>query len=332
MKSLLAICLAAVYGLLMRLFFGFADGFFEVMSIAFIFIVPLGIGALTVRFSEQKRIESRLYSFFAPWLSSLVLLVITIVVAIEGTICWVMAFPIFAIVAGVGGLMMRSFLLRQKRQLEQDMDEKVLDGGKDFRNNGNLQISVLLMLPLFVALVERTIEFRPQEFSAYNFIDIQAVDTTIWANVTRVRDISAAEDRSGVNHWLGMPRPIRAELDTLAVGGYRKAIFERGLVFHETVTEYEPLRQMAFSIKADPDEIPPTAMDEHVVVGGKYFDVLDGRYSLEALENGEYRLHLSSRFVVSTSFNFYAGWWARWIMSDIQENILQVIKRRSESR
>ena len=332
MKSLFAVCLATVYGLLMRLFFGFADGLLEVMSVAFIFIVPLGIGALTVRFSDPARIKSSAYSFFMPWLSSLALLVVTIAIAVEGTICWVMAYPVFAIMAGIGGLIMRGYLLRQQRVLENDLDEKTLDSGKDFRNNGNLQVSVLLLLPLFVALLERTIEFHPQVFTAYNTIDIQAIDTTIWSNVTRVRDISAAEDRSGINRLLGMPRPIRAELDTLAVGGAREAIFERGLVFHETVFEYDHLRCMAFSIKANPDEIPPTAMDEHVVVGGKYFDVLEGRYTLEPLGDGRYRLHLSSRFVVSTSFNSYSGLWARWIMSDIQENILQVIKGRSERR
>lgn len=332
MKSLFAVCLATVYGLLMRLFFGSANGFVEVMSLAFIFIVPLGIGALTVRFSDPARIKSGVYSFFMPWLSCLALLVITIAVSIEGTICWVMAYPVFAIVAGIGGLIMRRYLLQRQNILEESVDEKTLDSGKDFRNTGNLEVSILLLLPLFAALLERTIEFQPQVFSAYNTIDIQATDTIIWSNVTRVRDISAAEDRSGINRLLGMPRPVRAELDTLAVGGYREAIFERGLVFHETVFEYEHLRRMAFSIKADPDEIPPTAMDEHVVVGGEYFDVLEGRYELETLDNGRCRLHLSSRFVVSTAFNFYSGWWARWIMSDIQENILQVIKRRSERK
>ena len=314
----------------MRLFFGYADGLLEVMSIAFIFLVPLGIGTLTIRFSDPARIQSRLYSFFMPWLSSLALLIITIAISVEGTICWVMAYPVFAIVAGIGGLIMRGFLVRQQRALSEDTDEKTLDSGKDFRNNGNLQASVMLLLPLFAALLERTVVFQPQEFSAYNYIDIQANDVEIWPNVTRVSNIPATEDRSGINRLLGMPRPIRAELDTLAVGGQREAIFERGLVFHETVFEYEHLRRMAFSIKANPDEIPPTAMDEHVVVGGKYFDVLEGRYALEPLDEDRCRLHLSSRFVVSTSFNFYSGLWARWIMSDIQENILQVIKRRSE--
>lgn len=332
MKTLFAVSLAALYGLLMRLLFGFSDGLLQVMSVAFIFIVPLGIGALTVRFSDPNQIQSRWYAFFMPWLSSLALLVITIVVAIEGTICWVMAYPVFAIVAGIGGLVMRNYLLRHNRQIKEDMDEKALDGGEDFRNKGNLQVSLILLLPLLVALLESTVVFQPQQFSADNTIDIEASDSIVWANVTRVREISAAEDRSGINRLLGMPRPLRAELDTLAVGGYRKAIFERGLIFHETVFEYEPLRRMAFSIKANPDEIPPTAMDEHVVIGGEYFDVLEGRYVLEPLGEGRCRLHLSSRFVVSTSFNVYAGLWARWIMSDIQENILQVIRRRSEMR
>lgn len=33
---------------------------------------------------------------------------------------------------------------------------------------------------------------------------------------------------------------------------------------------------------------------------------------------------------MNTTFNFYASWWARWIMQDIQNNILQVEKQRAE--
>jgi hypothetical protein len=88
---------------------------------------------------------------------------------------------------------------------------------------------------------------------------------------------------------------------------------------------------MAFTIDADPNEIPPTAMDEHIVIGGKYFDVLEGRYALSPGPNGKtHRLHLSSKFVLNSPMNWYAGPWARWIMRDIQENILQVLKKRAE--
>lgn len=101
-------------------------------------------------------------------------------------------------------------------------------------------------------------------------------------------------------------------------------------MFHEQVTDYEDLRRMRFTIKAHPYEIPSATMDEHVVIGGNYFDVLDGTYVLQKLNTNTYRLHLYSHFKLTTTFNFYAAWWAGWIMKDIQNNILQVIKQRVE--
>jgi len=43
-------------------------------------------------------------------------------------------------------------------------------------------------------------------------------------------------------------------------------------------------------------------------------------------------LVLRSRHRTSTHFNGYADWWASRIMRSIQENILQVHKRRAERR
>ena len=88
---------------------------------------------------------------------------------------------------------------------------------------------------------------------------------------------------------------------------------------------------MSFTIKALPHEIPLTTMDEHLVVGGKYFDVLNGTYELEKLNEETFRLHLYSNFKLTTTFNFYASWWANNIMKDIQNNILQIEKQRAES-
>jgi hypothetical protein len=129
---------------------------------------------------------------------------------------------------------------------------------------------------------------------------------------------------------MGFPRPIRAELNYEGVGAFREAVFDKGLVFNETVLSYEPKRKMTFSIKANPYDIPATTMDQHIVVGGQYFDVLNGTYELENLNDTTYRLHLYSYFKLTTPFNFYASWWAGWIMKDIQNNILHIIKERSE--
>lgn len=138
-------------------------------------------------------------------------------------------------------------------------------------------------------------------------------------------------DKGWLTKSLGFPRPVKAELNYLGVGAYREAIFTNGLVFHETVTDYEDKKKMVFTIKANPHEIPSTTMDEHVVIGGNYFDVLNGTYELEKLDDNTYRLHLYSHFKLTTTFNFYASWWAKWIMKDIQNNILQVEKQRAEN-
>jgi len=42
------------------------------------------------------------------------------------------------------------------------------------------------------------------------------------------------------------------------------------------------------------------------------------------------KISLYSHFKMNTTFNFYAGWWGKWIMKDIQNNILKIEKKRSE--
>jgi hypothetical protein len=41
-------------------------------------------------------------------------------------------------------------------------------------------------------------------------------------------------------------------------------------------THCEPQRKLSFTMKADPDFIPHTAFDEHIIVGGRFYDILDG--------------------------------------------------------
>lgn len=71
-------------------------------------------------------------------------------------------------------------------------------------------------------------------------------------------------------------------------------------------------------------------LDEHVTIGGAYFDVLDGEYRLEQRPDG-ILLHLSSRERLSTHLNPYAGIWTDAVMEAIQKQILAVIRNRCES-
>ena len=300
------------YAIILRLFFGVStwEDLFSVMSVSFLFCLPTIVGVLTVYFSTIEKVKNRAYRIFTPWIPILIFLVITLAFAMEGWACWLMVLPLFLIAASIGGLIGGYFKMKKQ--------------------STNVYISVLAMLPLMMAPVEAMVGTIPGTYEAYTFIDINAPADKIWSNVTRVKEIKEEQDNGWLTRTLGFPRPVKAELNFEGVGAYREAIFTNGLVFHETVSEYIDQKKMVFSIKAYPHEIPSTAMDEHVVIGGNYFDVLNGTYELEKLNETTHRLHLYSNFKLTTTFNFYASWWAKWIMKDIQNNILQVEKQRAE--
>jgi hypothetical protein len=313
--TLIIIAIPVGYALMMRVIFGLdiVKDFVQVMSITFLLSVPFAIGFLTVVLSPRKEARQLNYAAMAPWIPIGIFFLVTLALAIEGWACWIMILPVFLAFATLGGLLAR-FIIRRK-----DRPNK-------------LQISLAMLLPFVLAPLEKLLPDLPVRYEAYTYADIHAPASKIWANVVRVRAIPEQADYGGLTKFLGFPRPIRAELDYAGVGGSRQAIFSKGLVFKEVVLEYSDQKKMHFSITANPQDIPSTTMDKHVVIGGDYFDVLDGTYELQRLNDSVCRLRLYSHFTLRTTFNFYASWWAGWIMKDIQNNILQVIQTRCEGK
>lgn len=313
--AVVLIAVPVLYALIMRLIFGldiFRD-FARVMSLSFIFGVPFIIGFLAVILSPRESAVRIGYAAMMPWIPIGVFFFLTLALAIEGWACWLMILPVFMVFATLGGLFARYLLRRGKRK------------------PNKLQVSIVVLLPIALSPFERLLPDQPTQYEAYTFADIHAPADRIWRNVVRVHAIPEKADQGSLTRFLGFPRPIRAELNYAAVGGSRQAIFSKGLVFKEVVLEYTDQKRMHFSITANPHDIPSTTMDKHVVIGGDYFNVLDGTYELERLNDSIYRLHLYSHFTLRTNFNFYASWWAGWIMKDIQNNILRVVQTRCEA-
>lgn len=153
----------------------------------------------------------------------------------------------------------------------------------------------------------------------------------IWRNIERVREIQPSEITPSWTHTIGFPSPVEATLSLEGLGGVRHASFTGGVLFIEDVDEWVPNARLGFSIHAQTDQTPPRTLDEHVHVGGKFFDVLRGEYVIEPLSNGVVRLHLSSKHRLSTDFNWYAQLWTDAVMKDVQTTILEVIRNRCES-
>jgi len=312
-KTLLVLGVPTLYAVIVRLFFGVHawSDLFSVMSLSFLLLLPTIVGALTVCLSSPQQAGSVVYRIFAPWISVLLFFALTMILALEGWACWVMILPIFLIASSIGGFI----------------------GGylKSRGASKKMSVSVLVFVPFMLAPLESSIERTPAVYYATTYIDISAPAEKIWDNVTRVQEIPLDQDRGYLTRALGFPRPVKAEVNFEGVGAYREAVFTNGLIFHETVVEYVDNKKMVFRIKAYPHEIPSTTLDEHVVIGGEFFDVLNGTYELEQLADGRYRLHLYSSFQMNTLFNFYTGWWGKWIITDIQNNILQIQRYRSEN-
>lgn len=286
---------------------------YGLMTIAFIFLVPVALGVLTVYFAETEKRRSWWFRLFFPWIPSFALLVVAWLVGWEGSICLLMASPIFLIMASVGGAV--STLATGPRR------------SKASRFSG---LALILAMPYVAAPIESQIPWPQSVREVKTQITIHADPATVWRNIERVPSIAPSEQGFSFFHLLGFPRPVEATLSREGEGGVRHATFEGGVLFVETITEWKPQEALTFDIKAETSSIPPTTLDEHVTIGGPYFDVLEGSYKIEPGQGGSTVLHLSSVHRLSTRFNFYSGVWTDFIMRDIQNNILGIIKRRCE--
>lgn len=304
-----------LYGLLFRLAFGtdrFGD-LFGVMTFAFIFLVPLALGYVTVAIGERDRRWSWPARLFVPMITALTTLAAALLLAWEGLICIALWLPLFLVLALLGGL----------------LAGVVATIGVTRRARGTVAC-LIAALPLLVSPAELARSPASEVRTVRSSIDIRAEPATIWHAIATVRRFEADEHRFSWAHLIGFPRPVAATLDGESVGGVRHATFEGGVVFEERITVWDPPHRLAFSIHADPDSIPMRTLDPHVTVGGEFFDVLDGEYRLEPLPAGGIRLHLASRHRLSTRFNFYSALWTDFVMGDIQRYILARLATRCE--
>lgn len=310
-----------VYGIVARLAFGlsydendatlgpgFWDRTFSVMSVAFLFFVPFTMGFSAVYLA---RIQTWKRALWFPQMSSLAALALAMVFNIEGLICVVFWLPSYLSLTAIGGFIAWLVLRRQR--------------------NTTTFFGVVVLLPYGVAVAEQAVPTELQKRRVDTHIDVQAPAHAVWEEIVDVPLIEEREHSFAWSHVIGFPRPVSARSSSGQVGALREARFERGVVFYERVTRAEPGVALEFDISVDGRSIPKGALDDHVTLGGPYFDVLQGTYRIERRGEGV-RLHLASEHRLSTHFNGYAGWWTDFVMRDVQDYILAIVARRAEQR
>lgn len=281
------------------------------VSIAYIFILPLILGAIPVLLSTKEQLHSYTTYLLLPWGITLTFFFFCLVFRFEGMICLMIIIAPFLALGTVGAFIYR--VIKLKKQ-----------------GNGT-RLYFSLAIPVLVLFIEMNIQPSDQIHTVITSIEIGADRTEVWENVKNVKGIQSDEIETHFVHVIGVPKPLNGELDKEEIGGVRSITWEKGIKFEEKIKSWEEGIGFAYDINVDPASIPPTTLDEHVMIGGRYFDVLEGSYHIDELGQSKSLVTLTCTYRVTTNLNFYSKWWADFILDDFNQMILEVIKKRSES-
>jgi hypothetical protein len=316
-SSALPIALGAATGVSIRLWFAIGDAS-GLLSYAFLFGSPLALGVVAglarptaaSGAPPAASIPSYRAAIGRALAASALALGVCIALAIEGSICLAMASPLYFSAAALGAAL-------------------AVFWRRNFDGGGAAPVFAAVLLPVVGAPLEALMPPPRLDETVANVREVDAPPSAVWREVRSVPMIDGAELPWSLAHLIGLPRPLEATLDREGIGAVRIARFERGLSFHERVDAWDPERAIHFAIR--PDATPEAALDEHVTVGTPAFDVLEGGYVLEPIDDGRRtRVTLSSRHALALPVNTYARLWTRFVMWDLQRVILEVVARRAE--
>jgi hypothetical protein len=101
--------------------------------------------------------------------------------------------------------------------------------------------------------------------------------------------------------------------------------------FDQIGTVWEPDHRVVWTYRFTKDSFPPHALDDHVRIGGRYFDVIDTEYVIEATPEGT-MLRVVMHYRVSTNFNWYVRPIASFLVLNFEKTALAFYAHRAESR
>jgi hypothetical protein len=279
---------------------------------SFIIGSPLLVGFITVYVAELTRRRSWRYYFGAPVVSAAVYVLATLAVTIEGLICAIIIVPLFALLAGLAGLAM-GWICRITNWPHRTM------------------LSCFAMLPLLAGSFEHQLPTSELMRVQDREIFVAAPPREVWRELVDTRDIAREEVDSAWMYRIGVPVPEAGTGEYRDGEHLRHITMGKGIHFDQVATEWRPNQRVSWRYRFAEDSFPAGALDDHVRIGGHYFDLGETTYTLEP-EGAGTRLSVRMRYRVSTHFNWYAGPVADFLVGDFAERILSFYSRRAVQR
>jgi hypothetical protein len=303
-------------GLILRAIYSGSPGeLFETMSGSFALLAPLAISAATVFVAELRARRTWAYYFWLGALANVLFVVGTFLVHIEGLICVILAAPLFTIIGGVAGLIVGA-VFRWTRWMRQ-------------------ATYCCALLPVVLGVYEHYVPLPQNVHTIQRTIGIAAPRTAVWDQLMTAEEIRPDEIGDGLMYRIGVPLPESALTGELPDNSLVRQIrMGKGIQFDQiaTETDWQCYRRVRWHYHFTPKSFPPRALDDHVRIGGEYFDLLDTEYSLLPVGNSMTILRVSISYRVSTRYNWYAQPLAELFVGNFEETALRFYARRAEAQ
>jgi len=269
----------------------------------------LGLGSVLVYGYHQPR---SFRACVAVSLTSLVLLgIVLLLVAIEGIVCLVMALPLAAPLAMMGGSL--GYVIQRRSWTP------------------GAAPSMMMVLVLFVPGlmgVERVSQLDPPLFAVQTTIDIKAPPERVWQRVVSFAEIPEPRE------WLfrlGIAYPTKAEIRGRGAGAIRHCQFSTG-TFVEPIEVWEEPRLLKFSVTSNPPPMkewtPYSEIHPPHLIG--FLVSQEGQFLLRPLPHGGTRLEGTTWYQHHMWPAIYWNFWSDAIIHRIHRRVLKHIQRLAE--
>lgn len=301
----------ALCGVVLRLIFSGTENYpWNAMHPAFIGFAPLAVGAVTVYVAERTARRSWGYYFMAGMIANILFVIATMIIMIEGLICAILIVPLFAIYGALGAMVMGAicrFANWPKRPA----------------------VYSFAFLPVLLALVMPEHADAPYLGMIERSVVVGADAPAVWRQLHQTRDIGGAEVDQAWMYRIGVPMPTSGVTRVTPAGMVRDVRMGKGIHFTQHAAAWEENRYVRWTYQFDDDSFPPGALDDHVKIGGEFFDIIDTEYVLTPIGPGSTRLTTRMHYRVSTQFNWSAKRLASGLIGNFEEVILGMYAGRA---
>ncbi len=237
-----------------------------------------------------------------------------IAVALEGVICIIMAAPLGAMVAMIGGV--TGYAIQRGAHAEAPSGVKL-----------RAVAVVGLALPLLVA-IEQIEDRQPALREVRTSVTVNASPEEVWEKLIAFSEL---EPPGELMFRTGIAYPVHAEIDGRGVGAVRRCVFSTG-AFVEPIEVWEEPVLLKFGVTAQPavmDEMSPYQVrPPHL---NNYLRSKRGQFHLTRLPGGGTVLEGTTWYENSFWPADYWGIWSDMIIHRIHGRVLEHIRKEAEA-